>query len=115
MKIIVNGYLIDTETIYNLSNVQSHYNHTHVGKNKDKCTFLGDTIIISHTFIIYFLNKKHISITLHDVYNNIKSGDVEFKWYEDKRIEQYDKVEKLRKEVEVVWLNNQTTIPRFDF
>ena len=115
MKIIVDGNLIDTEFIYKISDVYASQYHTQVYQNNDTCTYIGNSFTITYAFRIDFINKNHLDVILHKFYGDKLTGTVDMEWYEIERKSIYNKVEKLKNEVQEVWLENQTDIPKFNF
>ena len=115
MKIIVDGNLVDIEYIYNITEVGNAQYNTVVNKHNDKAVYAGMGMIVHLLFRINFLNKKHIDISVYECISDKKSGDELYSFWEEKRDEQYLKINTLRNKVVDVWLKNQTEIPKFDF
>jgi hypothetical protein len=115
MKIAVNGNIIDTKKIYNITPIEKSDN-TYTNRIKEtgnQYDYLG------YSFEIKFLNKK--SLTINCIGDNLFPRKENYQW-NDWYKEDYEKkyellrlyINEFRNSIIKIWLENQSNIPQFN-
>ena len=105
MKIAINGSIIETETIYEITPIEC-----------------GDWVIV---FLIKMFNTQQLITVKMDISFNSRDSKY-FVWYKGGRNKNFDnyedarqfaitRIENIRNEIIALWSNNQSTIPQINY